>query len=234
MHNLPIIPYVAYDANRPPTRERGGKTRRTRGESPEASYAFHLYAALPPGERTYQGVLDMLVVEGKMKPTSKRLIEKWGAKWDWQERVKVADAMRIEEKRRGWEREREQMHLEVAEASKKAFDRVAEFLEDRLKAGRVNTEAAVQLMKVAADLRHRAYNELTDKGESKQQNLGIQIIIDTDRDVGQPPGATVPRAQVLEVRAPLGNVPDPGLVEGAYHDEEPDGAQGGADEEDWS
>lgn len=204
---LAPVPYVSPDDV--PTTNRPGHPR---GETPQASYAFHLYAALPPAERTYDRVFEILVFEGKLKPTSKRLIEKWGSRWKWRERVKVIDAMRLEERHKEWEAARIKYHEDIADATGRAFDQVARFLEDRLASGRMNTEAAVQLYKIAADLKHRAYQELTER-QRTSANTGIQIVIETDTGAAPTPGVTV-NAQAKVIDLTPRPMPRPTLLEG--------------------
>lgn len=206
---LPYVPPEVVGAKSTPT---------SRAETPQASYAFHLYAALPPDERTYERVFQILVNEGKLKAGSMRLIEKWGSRWKWRERVKVVDAMRLEERHKEWEAARIKYHEDVADATGRAFDQVARFLEDRLASGRMNTEAAVQLYKIAADLKHRAYQELTER-QKTGGNTGIQIVIETDTTSALP-GVTVnAQAKVLDLTPrPL---PRPALLEGPDGEEYP-------------
>lgn len=190
--------FVPFDPLVPPSPviPKRGRRGRPRTESPQAAYAFSLFCALPSHERTYRAVLNMLVREGKCKPTSIRLIENWGSKWNWNERVKYYDAQKIEEKREIWERERVQMHEYVSQSAHEVYEEVAKLLLQRAKGGQLGNDAAVQLIKIAADLEHRSRETLVGRDKDQRPAAGVQIIIETDPEPRTLPGSAPPRVTV--------------------------------------
>lgn len=209
--------FIPFDPNLPRAVGRA-KPGRPNAETPQAGYAFSLFCALPPGDRTYKRVLDVLVAEGRCKPSSIRMIEGWGKRWNWQERVKYYDAQKIEEKREVWERDRVAAHEYVSQTAHDVYEEVAKLLKERASAGKLGNDAAVQLMKIAADLEYRSRENLAGKDRARDQAAaGIQIIIETDPEPRVAPHITVNRAPELLTAGGAAEAP---VVEGEVREDE--------------
>lgn len=183
MSRLEDVPYVPFDPTVRRTQERTGKAGHPRGETAQAAYAFALYCALPPHDRSYQKVLDILVAEGRNSPGSVGLVSRWGSRFNWSDRAKVHDAMLVEKQRERWEVERLHVHEEVAASTAEIYNEVARLLLGRAQSNSLSSDAAVQLLRIAADLRSRSYDELA-RIEDKKESKGIQITIETRADSG--------------------------------------------------
>lgn len=172
-------------------------------ETARSVAAYSYYAAMGPGRslaKLHRELQQDWV--GRKVPTLRR-IEEWSSKHGWQERVKAYDLERAEEKRR--EREKlieatNQEHYRVGQETLQwARDKIREIMD----ADKFGSQAAVQLLNIAAQLQRQAIG--ADKQtEREEQTAPIQLIIELDNSPVRPP-------QVVE-QAPLQRLPAPDVV----------------------
>lgn len=175
-------------------------------ETARAAAAYSYYAAMGPGRslaKLHRELQQDWV--GKKVPTLRR-IEEWSAKLGWQERVKQYDLERAEEKRRAREKlidKTNEEHYNVAQETLQwARDKIRELMD----AEKFGSQAAVQLLNIAAQLQRQAIG--ADKQQEKEeQTAPIQLIIELDNSpvvvpkiVEQAPQPALP-APTIEIEA---------------------------------
>jgi hypothetical protein len=157
---------------------------RSRGESPKASYAFHVYAALSLRHRSYEGVLEQLVEEGLLGAGSLTQVRRWGRRYAWQERVKAHDAAKIEALRPEWESERILRAKLRADQAGEGYEEAVKLLLERIQSGKlVPSDALVAAIKAFADIEHRDMDVVAGTTEERSK-VGIQINIGLDSPDG--------------------------------------------------
>lgn len=134
-------------------------------ETSQASAAFQEYCALG-SERSLRKLAESK--QGYSKSIA--LLMRWSSQHNWQERVKVYDAERIEEKRRKLDVEIEAMNEQHALLGRDQASRAVEQIEALMEARKFGSQAAVQLFKVSTDLERLARGAPTEHIEQSNAN----------------------------------------------------------------
>ncbi len=133
-------------------------------ETPRAAAAFADYCALGPGRS-----LAKLAARNGDTPSKirslKRQYEAWSSEHGWQERVKLYDRERAEERRLKLEAEIEAMNARHAGIGQKAAEQAIQQIERLMAAQEFGSYAAVQLLKISTDLERLARGAPTERQE---------------------------------------------------------------------
>ncbi|MGZ3714343.1 MAG: hypothetical protein ACXWQ5_00765 [Ktedonobacterales bacterium] len=173
-------------------------------ETARAAAAYNFYAAMGPGRslaKLHRELQEDWV--GKKVPTLRR-IEEWSARHGWQERVKQYDLERAEEKRRDREKAIEKTNKEHYDLGRETLIMARDQIRELIDAGKFGSQAAVQLLNVAAQLQRIAIG--ADKQtEREEQTAPIQLIIELDNSPSVAP-------KIVE-QAPQPRLPAPAVVD---------------------
>ena len=177
--DLTKVPFIPYD---PAWSEHDSRLSRQK-ETPRASYAFHVYAALG-ATRTIAAAHQALVDEGRIGEKSLSQTNRWSRIYAWQDRAKEYDAALIFTEREALEQKRQERLRSRADRAQEGWDEALDVLIDRLqkvKSGEAKMpafEAVAAFARNMADIEHRERESL--RGEQKaQEQHQITIQIDT-------------------------------------------------------
>lgn len=126
-------------------------------ETPRAAAAYEEYAAMGPS-RSLRKLADK-------SGTKLAQLGEWSTEHGWQERVKLYDAERIEERRQKQEAEIEKMNERHALIGTTQQAKAIKQIEALIEAKSFGSMAAVQLLKLATDLERLARGVATDRQE---------------------------------------------------------------------
>lgn len=138
-------------------------------ETPKALAAFHEYCLLGPARS-----LRKLAESKQEYSKSVSLLMRWSTDHNWQERVKVYDAERAEEKRHKQEEELERMNAEHALLGRTQALRAVKQIEKLIEAQKFGSQASVQLLKVGTDLERVARGAVTERTE-QNGNMNVNL-----------------------------------------------------------
>ena len=133
-------------------------------ETPKALAAYEEYAAMGPSRSLRKLAEKLSQTIPKPSPTIET-IKLWSSEHQWQERIKVYDAERIDERRRKHELEIEKMNERHAVIGTSQQVRAIKQIEALIEAKAFGSVAAVQLLKLATDLERVARGVETDRTE---------------------------------------------------------------------
>lgn len=133
-------------------------------ETPKALAAYEEYAAMGPS-RSLRKLAEKWDKSGTKAGQVFKQLGIWSSEHQWQERVKVYDAERIDERRRKHELEIEQMNSRHALIGTSQQARAIKQIEALIEAKAFGSVAAVQLLKLATDLERVARGVETDRTE---------------------------------------------------------------------
>jgi len=164
-------------------------------ETPQAAAAYHEYAAMGP-ERSLRALSDKT-------GTKLAQLGVWSSTHRWQERCKLYDAERIEERRRKRDADIERMNERHALIGTTQQQRALEQLAQLAKIGKLGSQAAVMLLKLAIDVERTARGEPTTVERHEQTGVGggpIQGLVQHDLSLTDDP-ETAALARALIQRA---------------------------------
>lgn len=144
-------------------------------ETPKAAAAYEEYAAMGPS-RSLRKLAEKLNQTNSKPIATEATLMAWSSEHGWQERVKLYDAERIEEKRRKQEAEIEKMNERHALIGTSQQARAIEQIKNLIEAKAFGSMAAVQLLKLATDLERVARGAATERTEQTGLNGGPLLV----------------------------------------------------------
>lgn len=141
-------------------------------ETPRAAAAFDEYCLLGPG-RSLRKLAEKLKQTHSKPIATESTLMAWSTEHNWQERVKLYDKERIDEKRRKQEAEIDRMNEEHALLGRTQALRAVKQIEELIKAQKFGSQATVQLFKVSTDLERLARGGVTERSEVTGAESGL-------------------------------------------------------------
>ena len=171
-------------------------------ETPQAAAAYNEYAALGP-DRSLRKLADKLGQSGGKPGAKLSTLELWSSQHRWQERVKVYDAARAEERRRKHDADIERMNERHAAIGTTQQAQALKQLAHLAEIGKLGSQASVMLLKLAIDVERTARGEPTTVERHEQTGAGggpIQGLVQHDLSLTDDP-ETAALARALIQRA---------------------------------